>query len=92
MKNLLKKVIIKRHYLILEEKDVTKTLDVINRHETFFISQKLVVGNCEWAAETKWFIHFSASESQWESIKDDFKKEGLNSIFKRVRRLVEERI
>lgn len=92
MKNLLKKVIIKRHYLILEEKDVIKTLDVINRHETVFINQKLVVGNCGWDETTKWFIHFSASESQWESIKDDLKKKGLNNIFKRVQRLVEERI
>ena len=71
---------------------MTKTLDVINRHEQFLINQKLVVGNCGWADESKMVYTLHASESQWENIKDDLKKKGLNDIFKQVQRLVEERI
>lgn len=93
MKKLFEKIVIKRHYLILEEKDVTKTLSVINRQSTLFINQKMAVGNCGWADETtKWFIHFDASESQWKKIKTDLKNEGLTDILEERKRLVRERI
>ena len=80
MKNLLKRVIIKRRRLRLEEKDVIKTLNVIN-HLIAFNKQRMIVGSCGWGKEsTKWFIHFNASELQWSYFKTDLKKEGLNNI------------
>lgn len=67
--NLVDKAIIKRHYLIIEEKNVMEILKVLDSINKRYVDFRLEIGNCGWADEpTKWFIHFDASNSQWKSI------------------------
>lgn len=73
-----------RRYLIVEEKDVTAVLTVINRQYRFYNSQGLVVGNCGWADEpTKWFIHFDATSKQYDNILKDIIEQGALKVSKR---------
>ena len=56
----------KRHNIIVEEKDVTTVLLVINRHQGYFSDKNKLVGYCGWEEEpTKWFIRFGASFRDW---------------------------
>lgn len=66
-----------RRYFIVEEKNVTAILTVINRYYRFYVSQNLAIGNCGWADEpTKWFIHFDASNKQYDNILKDILEKG----------------
>ena len=59
----------KRRYLIVEEKDVTTVLSVINHHQGLFSNHDKNTGNCGWANEpTKWYVKFFASDRQWGKI------------------------
>jgi hypothetical protein len=87
MKNIMKKAIdklvVKRHYLIVEGRDVLETLGVVNEHRVFYINQKLAVGECGWAQyPTKWFIHFDASDDQWASIIGHLHNKGFELVIK----------
>lgn len=55
--------------LIVEEKDVTTVMAVINRHHSFFSNKKMTTGNCGWKDQPdKWYIYFYASGKEWGSI------------------------
>lgn len=59
----------KRHYLIVEEADVTTVLTAINRHQGFFSNNDKLTANCGWKNEpTKWYVRFYASDKQWGKI------------------------
>ena len=67
----------KRRYLIVEEKDVTTVLTVINRHQGFFSNNDKNTGNCGWANEpTKWYVRFYASDRKWGRIAGELSKLG----------------
>lgn len=62
----------KNFSLIVEEKDVTKTLKVINSHHRFVPDMQ--VGNCGWADDdNKWFIHFTTTMAKWKVIREELK-------------------
>ena len=67
----------RRRYMIVEEKDVTTVLTVINRHQGFFSNNNKLVGNCGWAKEpSKWYIRFYATEREWSHMTGDLSKIG----------------
>lgn len=67
----------KRHYLIVEETDVTTVLTVINRHQSFFGNNDKLTGNCGWKNDpTKWYVRFYASDKQWGKIAGELSKLG----------------
>ena len=87
MKKILNILLMKRHYLIVEENDVTKVLDVINRHHTILRNEDLFVGYCRWADEpTKWFIHFTTN-SKWDIIRKRIVGGGVSNIFEEKRKV-----
>lgn len=72
MKNIMDLFVTKNYSLIVEEKDVTKTLKVINKHHRFVPDMQ--VGNCDWADDTnKWFIHFTTTKAKWKLVRDELK-------------------
>lgn len=71
MMNLLNHIRVRRHHLILNEEDVIRTLNVINKHNK--IVPEMSVGNCGWADRKKWFIHFNVTEKNWEKIVRELK-------------------
>lgn len=72
MKNILDHIITKRYHFVVEEQDVVKTLNTINKHQR--IVPDMRVGNCGWADDpNKWFIHFTTSKAKWELIRNDIK-------------------
>lgn len=60
----------KRHYVVVEETEVTKVLELINKHCAYSAAKtKLMVGNCGWLCEpTKWFVHFDSTDKEWVRI------------------------
>ena len=76
MKNLLNKIIIKRHHLFVNEEDVTRVLALINKHNDnlYLINLNEQVGNCGWADKPgMWYIHFSTTNEKWERIRRELK-------------------
>lgn len=62
------------HEFIVEEKDVTIVLGVINSHRR---GSEFSVGNCGWnEAPTKWFINFDSTDEQYGHIVDELNKLG----------------
>ena len=56
----------KRHELIVEEKDVTTVIKVINEQYWFFSNTLKRVGACGWSDEpTKWYVEFYASAREF---------------------------
>ena len=71
----------KRHYIIVEEKDVTTILQVINRNQGFFSDKNKLVGECGWAEEpTKWFIRFYASAREWGRMAKELNEFGTITV------------
>lgn len=68
-KTLMSKLVRKYYHLILNEDDVIKVLNVINKHHK--IVPDMAVGNCGWKDTSKWFIHFYTTESKWEEIRKE---------------------
>lgn len=59
---------------IVEEKDVTTILSIINQHQLY---DTFKVGNCGWAEEpTKWFITFSTTDKTYGKIVKEMMKIG----------------
>jgi hypothetical protein len=55
-----------RREFIMNEKDVTTALSVINAHTSFNIKH---VGNCGWANQpTTWFVVFDATNNEYKRI------------------------
>lgn len=78
MKELFEAFFGKEHELVLEEEDVLATLNVINNHRSWYINQKLAVGNCGWDDEpNKWAIYFNASNVNWSAIVHALMDEGF---------------
>ncbi len=73
MLNFINKIIVKRRSLVFEEIELTRVLEVINKHkDPWFISRpNMSIGNCGWKDETKWFVHFDTSKSAWNKIIKD---------------------
>lgn len=68
---------IKRRNLIVEESDVTKLIEIINKHQGFFSNNNKVIGNCGWADEpTKWYLDFYASSKEWGLIAGELSEIG----------------
>lgn len=61
----------KSREFIVDEKDVTAVISVINEHRIFYDTR---VGNCGWADEPdKWFIVFSVNDKRYGEIVKDLK-------------------
>ena len=69
MKNFIQTIFKKRYHLVVEEADVTKALEVINKHHR--VVPDMRVGNCGWVDSTKWFIHFTTTAAKWELIRKE---------------------
>lgn len=67
----------KKRYLIVEEKNVTLALTLINRHQGFFSNDNKIVKNCGWESDpSKWVIKFNASDREWSRIAEDLSSLG----------------
>lgn len=83
IKNVSNKFVPKRHYLIVDEKNVLEVLREIDKQIVWYINQSLSIDNCMWADDpTKWFINFNASEDQWMSIIDGLEEIGYDLFIK----------
>lgn len=66
----------KTREFLMDEKDVTTVLSVINRHRTG-LDSIISVANCGWANEpTTWFVLFETSEKRYRKIVNDLKEIG----------------
>ncbi len=64
----------KTHMFIVEEKDVTTVLAVINKHRRYYDTR---VGNCGWAEEpNKWFIGFDMRDKYYGEVVRDLNEIG----------------
>lgn len=67
----------RRRNLVVEEKDVTTVLAVVNRHQGFFSNDNKIVRNCGWTKDSsKWVIQFYATEKEWGLMTADLSKIG----------------
>lgn len=67
----------KKRDLIVEEKDVTTVMTVINNHQGFFSNNSKNTGNCGWKDNpTKWYVRFYASDRQWGRIAGELSRLG----------------
>jgi len=82
-------IFIKHRSLLVDEKDVTKVLDVFNSCksqnmlfwwvETWF--QNLHIGNCGWAkAPTCWYISFEVPDRMWYKILQNLAVRGVTIL------------
>ena len=63
---------------IVEEKDVTTILKIVNHHRN---TCDCYVGNCNWNDDrSKWFIHFYATDKIYGQIVKDMKKIGKFNV------------
>ena len=68
-KKLLRKITIKKHCLVMDEKYVTEVLNEINSAYVCYINQNLVVDKYDLQDQPfKWYIYFTASQDQWSKI------------------------
>ena len=68
---------VSRQYLILEEKNVTEVISVVNKPFGKIFRPNMTVGNCGWADEpSKWFVHFDAPLKYWMSIITELNAKG----------------
>ena len=73
-----------RRCFIVDEKDVTIVLEVMNKHHNRFSNRNLNIGNCGWAEEpTRWFIHFDATSKQYDKILKGLLKVGTFNVVER---------
>lgn len=82
MSNLFNKLVAKRHSLIVNERNVTGVLRVINRNSKFYVDQNLKVFESSLAKDTRWFIQFNATDDQWAAIFADMQKRGYVMMIK----------
>lgn len=69
---LINKIVVKRRHIIVEEEDLNRVLTTIhsvNREVGSYTYMHMEIGNCGWADEKKWYIHFITSEDKWNVIK-----------------------
>lgn len=64
----------KQHEFLMEEKDVTTVLEVINKHRKYFDTK---IGNCGWAEEpSKWFVLVDLRDRDYGKIIEELNKIG----------------
>lgn len=74
MLNILKK----NYHFIMDEKDVTTVLGVINRHRAGY---NVRVGNCGWKDNpTDWFVMFDSTAKVYGKIVRDLKQIGVFKV------------
>ena len=62
----------KRHTLVIEERDVTFVLTIINKHQGYFSDDTKIVKNYGLTNDpTKWVIKFNASDKEWKRMTKD---------------------
>ena len=67
--NLRDRFTVKRHHIICEEVDLVKVLKAIDEnHYCCRHSVEMSIGNCGWVDETKWYVHFNASDLKWDEL------------------------
>lgn len=67
--------------LIMDEKDVTTVLAVINRNQGFFSLKDKRVDTCGWKDDPgKWFVGFYASRREWGRIATELGKLGTLNV------------
>lgn len=65
----------RRRTIIMDEQDVTRVLNIINKYIIVTCDQGLFVQECGWnELPEKWFILFYSTKKQWESISQEIKK------------------
>jgi len=60
---------------IMDEKDVTTVIKIINQHHKNLFSKKYCVKNCGWADANKWFIMGNVTRKTYDMIISDLKKQ-----------------
>ena len=69
----------RRRTIIMDEKDVTKVLRIVNEHVKITCDQGLFVEHCGWEeAPERWFILFYSINRQWEKILEEIRV--INSV------------
>lgn len=89
VRNLFSKMMVRRRYLIVDEAEVTRVLDMIYKQTTMDAILDLQVGRCGWAWDrSKWFVYFNLSDEKWASITTELNrfyvlaiKDGTGNIF-----------
>lgn len=71
VKKFLERFLVEKHQLILEEEDLIKTLQTINKYHR--VPPKMTIGNCGWTDSKKWFIQFETTETKWKLIRTNLK-------------------
>lgn len=69
MEKLLDQVRTRRCHLILDECDVIKAINVINKHHRVYPTYS--VGNCGWTDDRKWFVDFTTTIHKWDLIRHE---------------------
>ena len=70
VRNFMARFVLVRSHLIVDEKDVTRILKVINAHHKNVPNMQ--IGKCEWADDrNKWFVHYDSNEYAWELIRKE---------------------
>ena len=58
-----------RRHIICEEADLLNVLKAIDeKHYCCRHDVDMSIGNCGWADETKWYVHFNASDRKWDEL------------------------
>lgn len=62
----------RRRTIIMDEKDVTKVIKIINKHINITCDQGLFIEHCGWEeAPERWFILVYSTNRQWQKIFED---------------------
>ena len=69
----------RKRIVIMEERDLTKVLNIINYHVTITLDDGFMVKCYDWdGPERKWFVVFYSINKQWERILEELK--ALDSV------------
>lgn len=68
MTDLMEKIIIKRHSLILERDDLIRVFTTLDK---FGINRGVAPRKLDWDGADKWMVEFVASEEIWRLIRND---------------------
>ena len=64
----------RRRTIIMEEKDVSKVLSIVNKYVKITFDQGIVINNCGWEDDpTKWFMLLYSTNGQWNSISEELR-------------------
>ena len=70
--DILNKITFENHELLIDVTDVSKTLEIVNKH---IDPRKVVTANCGWGkAPHCWFVHFRCNDDKWYDILRELKR------------------